>query len=178
MCLEDQIVIQALHIQVSPGKRVRRIQSRENPAGWHVLSHLHDRCDGKRFTGMLGFPWVLEPRVVSRQPFYLQRRKAQTLQKKLYPTRTAIRNNINQSEVNATNIGDPDDLLRQRHGELELNLPWEISSDTVYYSKTKRTRCSTFVSRTSPTNFQVLFVPCSSCFICSNLQGTLIRSRS
>jgi len=69
---------------------------------------------------MLGFPWVLEPRIISRQPFYLQRRNVQTLQKKLYPTRTTMRN---QSEVDATDIRDPDDLVRQRHGELETKSP-------------------------------------------------------
>jgi DNA polymerase gamma 1 len=60
--------------------------------------------------------WVLEPKVISRQPFYLQSRKVQTLQKKFYPTRPAIRNNISQSEVET---GELDDIVRQRHGEHE-----------------------------------------------------------
>ena len=64
-------------------------------------------------------PWVLKTKVFFRQPFYLQSRTVQTLQKKSYPTRTAIRNNIDQSGVDATATGDLDGIVRQRHGEQE-----------------------------------------------------------
>ena len=67
-------------------------------------------------------PWALKPKVFSGQPFYLQSRKVQTLQKKFYPARTAIRNNINQSGVDATATGDLDGIVRQRHGEQESKL--------------------------------------------------------
>ena len=66
-------------------------------------------------------PWLLEPKVISRQPFYLQSRKVQTLQKKFHPTRPAIRNKINQSEIDATNT-DLDDIVCQRHGKHEADL--------------------------------------------------------
>jgi hypothetical protein len=58
-------------------------------------------------------PWVSEAKVISRQPFYLQSRKVQTLQKKFYPTRTALRHNINHPEVDATD----NDIVRERHGK-------------------------------------------------------------
>jgi hypothetical protein len=118
--------------QVSPRKWSSKVVVQCYISSLHEVSRMHD-CDSLQFrvpTGMLAAsPWVLQPKAISRQPFYLQRRKVQTLQKKFYPT--VIRSNIdNLSQVDASDIGGPQDIARERHGEHQSKPPL-ILNNTV-----------------------------------------------